>query len=791
MALFSAVGSVFLAAAAVGNFAEIGPEAYRPLRRELRAFHPDECHQVCRDKTVLESHEKMRAEVRAWAKAHPDYDALDVRREYYRALVRNFRPVLFRESPFYFEAGVNGGWVCGQNPARIVDQLCGHFRDRDHLIPWEVRERVAERNRQRYSLVCGPLVDSIHHIPPFRRIFVLGFKGVRDEVEASLKTCPAWDVLGRKELETALVGLDAVHEVQLRFAEEAKRQLSVVEESRRARTTPEVSSPMSDNLRRIVESAQRCPWEPPRTFYEGLNTLWFMREILGLVDGTANYALGRPDAWLIDFYRREVAAGTLTEAEARDLVRRFLIHADCHHDGLIPVDSYSDHEAEIPLTLGGCDRDGRPFCNELTKIFLEEHLKMEVVFPKLHVRFSADSPKEYLEAIAGEVLAGHAVFAMFNDDTTVPGFVKLGLPLEAARDYVCCGCWDGNVDSYTDVDAANYMSVIRVIEETIYQDRAAMAKAQVKIDPIDDCASYEEVERVILRNFLRFFRDTCSDYTRYGRANAKVIPSPVYSMCLEGGTKTRRDTTDGGAAFRPRVMTLAFLANAVDSMCAIRKVVFEDRFCTLKEFLDAVRGNWKGERAQAIRAEALKAPYWGDNSAASNGLMKKWIDVVADDIEGLKNDQGGPYVLACWIYREFMYWGERTKATPDGRYDGERLAQGFAPSEYRNKGDVPDIFHALASLDHSRLYASNANLMFGGEGLDRERLAAVFRVFAGTGAHLLQPNCCDVETLLDAQRHPERHPNLMVKVCGFSARFVALSRRWQDEIIARHRLRTR
>ena len=738
----------------VFDFAEVGPEAYRPLRRELRAFHPDECHGKCRRADVLASHQKMRDEVKAWAAAHPGYDALDVRREHYRALARHFVPVTFTNSPFYFEAGVNGGWVESHNPARVVDSLCWKFYREQGLVPDEIFKRSSELHRQRYSLVCGPLVDNMHHVAPLRTILKKGFRGVRDEVAAALATCPANDPLGRKELETALVGLDTIHELQRKFT-----------------------------------TRYDSPWEPPKTFLEGLNALWFVREMLALTDGVDIYELGRADHWLYDLYKADLAAGRITEESARDLVRRFMIHSDCHHDGAIPVDSYSDHEAEMPLTLGGCDEDGRPVWNELTRMFLEEHQRMGLVFPKMHVRFSRNSPREYLELIAQQVLDGHAVFAMFNDDTTIPSMERLGVPTPQARDYVCCGCWDPAVDSLFDQDDANYMSVIRVIEATIYQDREEMARAGLRMDPIDGCETYEEVERVFMANFLRFFRDVCSMYTRYGRSGAKVFPHPAYTMCMEGGIASRRDTTDGGLRFRPKVMTLAFLANAVDSMCAIRRVVFERRFCTLGEFLSAVRGNWQGERAQAIRAEVLKSPSWGDNSAESNALMKKWIDTVADDIDGLKNDQGGPYVLACWIYREFMYWGEKTRATPDGRYDGERLAQGFAPSEYRNRSGVADIFNALGSLDHSRLYASNANLMFGGEGFDKTHLGAIFAVFAEKGGHLLQPNCCDVETLRDAQVHPERHQDLMVKVCGFSARFISLSKRWQDEVIARHRLR--
>ncbi len=129
------------------------------------------------------------------------------------------------------------------------------------------------------------------------------------------------------------------------------------------------------------------------------------------------------------------------------------------------------------------------------------------------------------------------------------------------------------------------------------------------------------------------------------------------------------------------------------------------------------------------------------------------------------------------------------RATPDGRFDGDRLAQGFAPSEYRCKEGVTTVLNAIGSLDHTRLYASNANLAFEKTCMTPEAFEAVFRVVCKKDLHLLQPNCISVEELLDAQVHPERHQNLIIKVCGFSARFVALSKKWQDEVINRHRLR--
>ena len=781
------VGRFFgIACACLPAFAvmAVTPE-YATLRAELRAFYPDECHAPCKLVAQTNSVQAIARGIDAYVVAHPEADALDIRRASYLEMRRHFVPVLFRNLPFYFEAGVNGGWSLSSGdkavPSRHVNAVCSRFYTEKGLVPEADLKLLNDRIKNgRLLLCCGPFVDDQHHVPPFHAIFTKGFKGVRDDVAAALGNCPVNDTLGRRELETALVGLDTIHVIQLKFAEEAQRLLA---------QSNNLPSEQSNNLRRIIDSAQRCPWEPPRTFFEGLNTLWFVREILGYVDGVCCYSVGHPDAWLIDLYRADLAAGSLTKEEARKLVDQFLIVSDCHLDDKIFLDRGADQEAEMPLTLGGCDVRGACVWNELTEMFLDAHLKQDLVFPKLHCRVSKDAPQAYLEKIGDMLMHDHAVFALFNDDRHIPNFQMLGVPLERARDYICAGCWDGNVDTHTDVDAANYISVARILEMTIHRNLEEERRYRVKIDSIDGATSYEAVEETVYRNFIRFFREVLGEYTRYGRANAKVFPHPVYSMCLEGGIRTRRDTTDGGVAFRPRIVTLAFMANVVDSLAAIRQLCFVDRTCTLDELLSAVRANWKGAKGEALRAAVLKTPYWGDDSKVANGLMKWWLDRVSDDIEGFRNDQGGPYVLACWIYREFIYWAKEMKATPDGRYDGERFAQGFAPSDLRCHSGLGDVFHAIGSLDHTKLCASNANLSFGGEDFTPETLAAVFRVFAQTGAHLLQPNCNTVEVLLDAQKHPERHLDLMVKVCGFSTRFVTLSPRFQQEVIERNRLK--
>ena len=757
---------------------------YAEFRRELRAFYPDECHGICKDPRQTNSVAAIGRDLDAWAAAHPGFDALDIRRESYLLMRRHVQPFLFKSSPFYFELGCNGGWCHNVRsvPGRHVNRLCSRFYKEKNLIPEEAFRLQSARSKQSLALCCGPFVDDMHHVPPFRTILEKGFGGVRAEVAAALKTCPKDDPLGRKELETALVGFDTVHEIQLKFREAA---LAALGES------DSLSVEQSNNLRRIAEAANRCPWEPPRTFFEGLNTLWFIREVLGYVDGTDQFSLGRPDAWLVGLYRADLAAGRITPEEARELVGKFLVTADCHHDRTIPVNSYSDHEMEIPMSLGGCDKDGTWVFNELTEMFLDAHLGCDCVFPKLHCRISASAPKAYLEKIGEMLMAGHAVFTLLNDDRYLKQYVEDGFAPEDAREYVGVGCWNGFIDSAMDVDEANYLSIMGIVERTVHRDPELEKRLRLRIDSIDDATSIEEVREILYRNTIRFCRDIMGEYSRWGGANAKVFPHPVYSMCLRGCIESRRDTTDCGvpAKARPKIITLGFIGNVVDSVAAINQVCFVDKVCTVKEYLDAVRSNWAGARGEDLRRRAMNAPYWGDGSRFTTDELAWWMRSIRRDIDGCRNDQGGEYKLAIYTYREFMYWGAKMKATPDGRRDGDRLAQGFSPSEVKCRSGITTLMNAIGELPHESLYASNVNLTFDRSAMSAELLAAILQVFCEKGSHMIQPNCNSVEELVDAQRHPERHQDLIVRVCGFSAKFIYLSKRWQDEVIARHRLK--
>lgn len=738
------------------------------LRQEIRAFLPDEAqHGLCKDPVMQQAFGDINERLDAIVKSYPAYDALKMRREYYRLLVDKMPVKLFKNSPFYFSVGINGGWA--NSPGRWFIRQAGPICAEN--IPSDVREVFHARSAGKFILCCGPYVDSIHHLPPLTKILSCGFKGVWEEAKAELEKTSEPEE--REFLEAAIEGLETIHAFQLKFAENARQQLA------QAELTPEQRKFMT----MIAEASVTCPWEAPRTFYQALNALLFIREILALVDSLYQFALGRLDAMLYPYYQRDLAAGTLTPDEAYDLIARFLIICDSHYDGDRTVTDYGDHEAEIPVTIGGCDEHGEPVFNDLTRFVIRAHRENDLVFPKVHCRVARNSPDEYIRELARDTWNSRCVHTLFNDEVLIPGLMKQGKTLEEARRYVCTGCWGSDPDSVENQDDANYYSLARVLEAMIYQDEHQEQKYGFQFDRLDDCASLEELRDRVTDNLLRFMHSFLDVYTKYGTVFSKICQHPAYSACLEGCLRQRKDETRGGAKYNHRQIVLAFLANVVDSLLAIDYVCFQKKECTVPEFLDAVRRNWQD--AEPLRQLAMRAPYWGDDSEASKQLGIHILTQLRERSSHLRNERGGSYIFCLWIYREYRYWGEAMRALPDGRHDGDQLAQALNPSDFRNKGDATTTLSALSCLDFTDFASSNINMTFDKANCTEDTIFAFFKTFIGMKVQLLQPNAFSREELQLAKLHPEKYHGLIVKVCGFSARFVALEPAWQDIIIAR------
>ena len=710
-----------------------------------------------------------------YAEANPNLSAVQLKAAQYEVIAENFQPVVFKNSPFYSEMGVKpsenwgvlyhnaGGWLYTHN-AHL-------FRD---FNPEDYEEYVASGGENAIHLTYGPYVDHDHHCFSSSIVIKYGLEYIYNKAQKAESLCQNKEEF--EFIDATKRGLMAVKKISEKFAEFASKILKNIDAPDERRF-----------LTMIANTAKEVPWRKPKTFYEGLNTLWFLREVSGSIEGVGIDVIGHPDRVLIDLYQNDIDSGRITQAEAFDFVCRFLLPTDCKYDSYRQVEMKPGLAQELAtvLILGGCDEEGKEICNDLTFMFLKAHHALKLIFPKLLCRFNKNSSQKYLDAINRDFLSGRSVISLFNDDCIIPAQVRAGKRLEDARIYVAGGCWEVMLEGYEHSAGANcYFNLPRIVDMSIH-DHPEMADTKIICKKIEGAADFEEVYHLLFGNIIRAIRRMCELIGKNGKIWPQVSPAPFFSSCMADCLDNRKDYTAGGGRYNPHALPLAGFANVVDSLLVIRKLCFETKRCSLDKLLEAVQANWQGY--ENLRAEVLTMPHFGDDDTESNALARRLHDDIFKQTRDLKNERGGQFQLAHYVYREIVDWGKKTLATPDGRFSGDVFAHGITPSRLRHISSITSTINAVSELDLTKCPANaclDINMPVGKVNI--QLLAQFERAFAASQLPLLQLNCIDKAKLQDAQKNPEAHQDLIVRLCGYSARFVALQPEWQEEFINRN-----
>lgn len=695
----------------------------------------------------------------------------------YDVIAEEFEPVIFRHSPYFYETGAltslsdgartakghgflqAGGWTYSKNMHLFIDQDSELYELRRNHI------------KECLYLICGPYNDTEQHFNfNFRPFLAKGLKGVYESAKKDLEN--AQNDQEKEFLNSVCHGMLALRKTAEKFAQKAENML-------KNETDAEVIS----NLSLIASTAKRVPWEAPETLYEALATLAFLRTAVGTLEGIGPNTFGRLDKDLIHFYLNDLKKGVLTPSQAYQYICRFLLIWDCHYDHDMIMSGYADHELENTYTLGGCDDDGAPLYNEITKMFLQATREHKIIFPKIKCRFSERSPKEYLDEINRSIVKGTSTVLLQNDDATIPAVVRAGRPLCEARDYLITGCW--GIATYQEkYDHGSYLNLLKAFEIPLHKLDDKMEKIKISFELFDDCTSFEEFYQKVLINCEKLL-DAKLDVTKKGgQIFHKVDRLPIFSSTLEDCIKNRKDFTMGGAKYRDDYQLMFGFPNIVDSLLAIKALVYDTKKYTLLEFLNAVRSNWEGY--EDIRREATLCHGWGDGNDDSCDLACRFNNDLFAICRKKTGTYGGKVHMGHLTYTEIRWWGEKTLATPDGRKNGEYFAQGLTPSRLKKIPCVNDVVNSLGCLDGSVSAANSVVNIILPPSISLDRCEGFLRAISGTAIQSLQLNCTSKEELLDAKKHPEKYPDLIVRVTGFSAKFTSLSPEWQQEVISRN-----
>jgi len=521
----------------------------------------------------------------------------------------------------------------------------------------------------------------------------------------------------------------------------------------------------------------RVPAHPPRTFREALQALRLLHAVVWL-SGHYHVGLGRFDQYLWPYLSVDLEAGRLDLAGAEELLAEFFIALNKDSD-LYPGVQQGDNGQS--LALGGSARDGSDAVNELTRMVLRVALETNMIDPKINLRIAPDTDLALLCQATELTRQGLGFPQYSNDAVVIPALLAHGYALEDARDYTVAACWEFIIPG-------KGMEVVNI--GAVSLPAAADRGIREGLAAGDDMAG-------ILQ---RVAADIRGQLGRLVAAYARLVlpPAPYYSVLMEGCLERGRDLS-GGLTYNNYGVHGACSANAADALAAVEAFVFGDKSVDPRELVEALEHDYAGHEVLR-RKLAEDGPKVGDNDPTADAMLTRLFDLFAAACEAIPDNRRGGRVRPGTGSAMYYVWLARghdamrepvVGATADGRRRNDLFSANLAPSLGAQVRGPVSVFQSFAKIAYQRIYNGGPVTLELSDAVFRDaesirKVAMLVRTFAQLGGQQLQLNTLNVDTLREAQKHPEKHRNLIVRVWGWSGYFCELAPEYQEHVIARH-----
>jgi len=640
----------------------------------------------------------------------------------------------------------------------------------------------------------GNITSGDAHIAgDYERVLKEGMSGVKARTKDSLSKLNLTNFEDLKKsyfLKSILIVVDAVEAYANRFADLAEKQAEHEEADRKA------------ELLEIARICRKVPMQPAETFQEALQSVWFLHVILQIESNGHSLSYGRLDQYCLPYYQKSIADG-MKEEKACELLENFWIRTFTVNK--VRSWSHTKFSAGSPLyqnvTVGGQTIDGNDAVNELSCLILKTVARCHLPQPNLTVRYHNGLSDEFMKECIEVIKCGFGMPAFNNDEIIIPSFISLGVSKEDAYNYSAIGCVEVAVPGKwgyrcTGMSFLNFPKTLLIaLNDGVDIDSGKrVSEGNGHFLDMQSMSDVMNAWDKLVREFTRHsvILDSCADMVLEQEV-PDVLCSALTDDCIARG-KTLKE---GGAIYDFISGLQVGIANLADSLAAIKKCVYEDKSITRAELWDALSNNFAGEKGEKIRQILLGAPKYGNDDDYVDSLVVQGYDSYIDEIFKHKNTRfgrgpiGGTYYAGTSSISANVPQGAKTPATPDGRHAGEPLAEGCSPTHSMDVNGPTSVLKSVSKL--------RADKITGGVLLnqkvapsmlekdrDRDKLLLLLRTFFDVlhGFHI-QYNVVSKDTLIDAQKHPEKHRDLVVRVAGYSAFFNVLSKNTQDDIIER------
>ena len=557
----------------------------------------------------------------------------------------------------------------------------------------------------------------------------------------------------------------------------------------------------------LLEMSRICakvPYEPAETFQEAVQSVWFIQLILQIESNGHSLSYGRFDQYMYPYYDRDIKNGNITETEALELLTCLWIKTLTINK--VRSQAHTLSSAGSPMyqnvTIAGQTTDKKDAVNDLSFLVLKSVAQTRLTQPNLTVRYHKNINKQFFDECVEVMRLGFGMPALNNDEIIIPSFMDWGVKEEDAYNYSAIGCVETAVPGKWGYRCTgmSYINFPRMLLCTMNNgvDLTSNKRFTKGYGYFTEMESYEEL--------LKAWDKTVREITRYSvivenvidKASERDVPDVLCSALTDDCIARGKTIKEGGAVYDFISGLQVGIANMADCLAAIKKLVYEEKKITRQELWNAILDDFSSPENKKIQEMLIReAPKYGNDDDYVDQLIVEAYDSYIDEIEKYPNTRynrgpiGGIRYAGTSSISANVGQGMSTMATPDGRNAFEPLAEGCSPAHNSDKNGPTAVFKSVSKLRTNKITGGvllNQKMtpqMLSTEE-NRQKLELLIQTFFNRlhGYHV-QYNIVSKETLIDAQKHPENHKDLIVRVAGYSAFFNVLSKKTQDDIIGR------
>lgn len=604
---------------------------------------------------------------------------------------------------------------------------------------------------------------------------------------------PAQDMAGLKArsfYQAVVVALNAAIRFSARYADLAERQAD------------EGSDPLRrQELLEIAEVCRRVPGKPARNFQEALQSAWFVHLLTQIESNGHSFSMGRLDQYAYPYYQADLAEGRIAEPRALELLQLLWlklfsvnkIRPWAHTRFGIGYATYQN------VTVGGQTREGRDATNELSYMVLRTIRETRLTQPNVSARYHAGTPDRFLLECARTVKLGFGMPAMKNDEIIIPALLEKGVSPEDANDYAMVGCVEAAVPGkwgYRNT-GMTFLNLLKVLE-LAYNDGYDPNTRQ-RLSPgrglLTDFSTFDQLYNAFRDQLAYYTWSSVTFDTAADTALEEMAPDAFCSALVDDCLSRGKTIKEGGSVYDVISGPQSGLANVANALKALKRLVFDEKRLTPDQVMRALETNFEGMEGERVRQRLLHAPKYGNDIDEVDELAWSVMEDYMREAGKYHTTRLGRGPIGCTYAGSTsnisanVPMGQSVCATPDGRFAGEPIAEGVSPMHGTDTNGPTAVMRSVTKLQTVKMIAQLLNLRLSPSTLATEaglkRWVQLLRGFQGLKGWHVQFNMISTETLIEAQKHPEKYRDLIVRVAGYSALFVALDKATQDDIISR------